>query len=144
MPTSRVVIAEIQLATSEILENLHLSPGDEVVILQRVRLAEKTPIALETAYLDYDLCPSILKNHDFSRQSLYKTLREEYNCPLTWAKQWVQARLPTTSEQKLLSVDGQTPVLSNTRITYTRRDRPVEYVSSIYLSDRFKLTIILR
>lgn len=143
-PTSRVVISEIQLATSEIVENLHLSPGGEVVVLQRVRLAEKIPIALETAYLDHELCPGILKDHDFSHQSLYKALREEYNCPLTWAKQWVEARLPTPSEQKLLAVDGQTPVLSNTRITYTRRERPVEYVTSIYLSDRFKLTIILR
>ena len=143
-PTSRVVLAELQLPTAEIVEPLHLSPGAEVVVLRRVRLAENTPIALETAYLVHELCPGILQGHDFSRESLYKVLREEYNCPLTWAKQWVQARLPIPSEQKLLGVDGQTPVLSNTRITYTRNDQPVEYVSSIYLSDRYKLTVILR
>jgi GntR family transcriptional regulator len=144
LPTSRIVRAEVQLATPQTMEMLHLSPGAEVVMLQRVRLADNTPIALENAYLAHELCPGILKAHDFSHESLYKVLREVYNCPLSWAKQWVQARLPTPFEQKLLGVDDETPVLSNTRITYTRQDRPLEYVTSVYLSDRYKLTIILR
>jgi len=144
MPTSRVIFADLQLATTEIVEPLRVSLGAEVVVLRRVRLAENSPIALENAFIAHELCPGILQGHDFRQESLYKILREEYNCPLTWAKQWVQARLPTASEQKLLDVNSQTPVLSITRITYTRDDRPVEFAKSIYLSDRYKLTVILR
>ncbi len=144
LPTSRVILAELQLATAEIVEPLRLSLGAEVVVLRRVRLADNTPIALENAFLVHELCPGILQGHDFSRESLYKILREVYNCPLNWAKQWIQARLPSLSEQKLLEVDSQTPAISTIRVTYTRDDRPVEFVKSIYLSDRYKLTVILR
>jgi GntR family transcriptional regulator len=144
LPTSRVILAELQLPTPEIAEPLQLSQGAEVVALRRVRLADNRPIALENAFLVHELCPGILQSHDFNKESLYKVLREAYGCPLTWAKQWVQARLPTLSEQKLLDIDGEIPVLSNKRITYTRNDRPVEYVTSIYLGDRYNLAIILR
>jgi len=143
-PSSKVIHAEIQLAMLEITEHLQITPGTEIVFLQRVRQADNEPIALETAYIPHSICPGIVERFDFGNDSLYKVLREEYACPLFWAKQRMQARLPTPIEQKLISVNQGSPVLSITRTTYSHNDHPVELVRSIYRGDQYELGIILR
>jgi len=144
VPSSQVIHAEIQLAMLEITEHLQITPGTEIVFLQRVRKADNEPISLETAYLPHSICPGIVERFDFSNDSLYKVLREEYACPLIWAKQRMQARLPTTVEQNLIGVNQGSPVLSITRITYSHNDHPVELVRSIHRGDQYELGIILR
>jgi GntR family transcriptional regulator len=128
----------------EITEHLQITPGTEIVFLQRVRQADNEPISLETAYLPHSICPGIVERFDFNTDSLYKILREEYACPLIWAKQRMQARLPTPVEQKLIGVNQGSPVLSITRITYSNDDHPVELVRSICRGDQYELGIILR
>ena len=143
-PSSKVVRAEIQLAMLDIIDSLQIKQGTEIVFLQRIRLADDEPIALETAYLPHSICPGIIERFDFSQDSLYKVLREEYGCPLIWAKQRMQARLPTPVEEALLGVTQKTPVLSITRVTYSHQDKPVELVRSVYRGDQYELGIILR
>lgn len=144
VPSSKVIRAEIQLAMLDIIDSLQIQQGTEIVYIQRIRLADDEPIALETAYLPHAVCPGIIERFDFSEESLYKVLREEYACPLIWAKQRMQARLPTSAEVELLGINRQTPVLSITRITYSHQDKPVELVRSIYRGDQYELGIILR
>ena len=141
--SSQVVEARRQPAGYEISHKLEVSVDTEVVLLNRVRLADGNPVAYEAAYLVSSQCPDILEKHDFSQQSLYEVLKEEYNLPLAWARQQFQARLPSSREQKLLGISANTPVLVNDRVTYTAGDKPIEYVNSAYIGDQFMFTIIL-
>ena len=55
------------------------------MVLHRVRMADTLPVALERSHIIYALCPGILDKHDFSQESLYRVLREEYDLRLTHA-----------------------------------------------------------
>lgn len=141
--SSRVISKGLQPAGYEVARKLEIPIGTQVVFLHRLRLADGNPVALEAATLVSSYCPEILEKHDFSKESLYQVLREEYECPLTWARQQFQSRMPTQREQTLLEISANTPVLVNDRVTFTTQDKPIEYVNSTYIGDQFMFTIIL-
>lgn len=143
-PTSRVIRAALDRASDEVAGHLQVSAGTEIVVLSRVRLANDEPIAWEICHLNHRLCPGILERYDFSRESLYRVLREEFGCHLIWADQWISARIPDKSQRDKLQLDRETPVLSLTRITYADHNQPVEFVRSVYRCDRYQLRTILR
>jgi GntR family transcriptional regulator len=141
---SRVLYAEVEPATEEVARALSILPGAEVVVLYRVRLADNLPIALEKSHIINALCPNILHGHDFSRESLYRVLQEEYHLHLTYAHQTIEARTAGEAEIDALEADHNTPILSITRVTHDDSDQPIEYVRSSYRGDRYKFRTLLR
>lgn len=142
--SSRVLYAGVEPASARIAKALSILPGAEIVALHRLRLADDQLIALEKSHLVYALCPDILDEHDFSRESLYRVLREQYNIRLTYAHQTIRAGIAEADEIEALQADGCTPILRITRVTYDADDRPVEYVHSSYRGDRYKFHTVLR
>lgn len=142
--SSRVLMAREGQATEEVARYLGGPPGLPVVILQRVRLADEEPIALETCTLNAALCPRILERHDFARESLYGVLRGEYGIPMRYAEQTLEARAATESEARALEINPGSPILSILRVTYADEARPVELVRSAYRGDRYKFYAVLR
>ena len=59
------------------------------------------------------------------------------------AQQTVEARRPTPEEIEKLQIGPTDPVLSFTRTTLNSQSKPVEFVKSVYLGDRYKLRIML-
>lgn len=143
-PTSRVLQAELVLADENIAHHLKLPIAVSVVLLRRVRLVNKRPIALEESSIVASICPNILTNHDFSQESLYAVLREKYNVMMTYAEQSFEARAATEKEAPYLEIATGNPVLSINRVTYTQDNKPFEYVKSVYRGDRYKFRAILR
>ena len=60
------------------------------------------------------------------------------------AEQTVEARRPTDEETEKLQIGTTDPVLSFTRTTLNSLSKPVEFVKSVYLGDRYKLRIMLK
>jgi GntR family transcriptional regulator len=142
--SSRVLKAEVAVADYQVAKVLQIPYASEIVTLSRIRLADGTPLSVEHAHLVHDLCRGILEKHDFTQESLYRVLREEYGWMLVWADQTIEARLPLRTESKLLGIDTHMPVLSMNRITFTHKDTPIEYVRSTYRGDRYQLHAVLR
>jgi len=143
-PGSRVLKAVLAPADTTTTRWLQISPGTEIVVLSRIRLANGKPLAIETAHLAHRLCPGILEHHDFSHESLYEVLRQEYGWVMVWADQTIEARQAVHEECQLLEMDRQIPVLSLTRVTYDSQDRPIEFVNSVYRGDQYRLHTVLR
>ena len=143
-PQNRVLLAALQPADSEVADHLQARTGEPAVVLQRVRLADGKPIALETAHLVHRTCPGILAAHDFARASLYQVLKEHYGLHLVWATQIIGARMPDRFERDALDLPKRVPVLSLLRVTYDETDRPIEFVRSCYNSERYQLRTTLR
>lgn len=142
-PTSRVLEARVIPASAEIAGRLRLTPGaDPVVCLSRLRLADGLPLAIETAYLPLNLCPNLL-DHDFSVESLYSVLENEYGLRLTQAEQTIEAALATPRELELLELIPPAAVLRMQRLTLADA-LPVEYVLSVYRGDRYKFRSVLQ
>jgi GntR family transcriptional regulator len=143
-PQNRVLLAELQPAGPEVAAQLQTTAGEPLVVLQRIRLADGKPIALETAHLPHRLCPGILGSHDFTRASLYQVLQDHYGLHLVWASQVIAARMPERFERDALDLPKRVPVLSLLRVTYDAADRPIEFVRSCYHSERYQLRTTLR
>jgi len=143
-PSSRVLLAGLQAADAESAAHLHTSVGEEIVVLQRVRLAGHKPMAIETAHLRHAYCPGLLTGHDFAQESLYRVLQAEYGLHLVWASQVIAARMPAPFERKTLEMDTHTPVLSLVRVSHDGNDQPIEYVRSCYHGERYELRTVLR
>ncbi len=142
--TSKILEIGVEKVDDSIAKKLRISPGTLIFILERFRMADEELISLERTHIPYALCPEIEKNFDFSQESLYKVLREQYNFQLVVAQQTVEARLPTEEEMKKLRIEKSKPVLSFERSTLNENSHPVEFVKSVYLGDRYKLKIMLK
>jgi len=142
--SSSVLYSGVEPANEEVAKALSILPGVEVVVLHRVRMADSMPIALEKSHIIYALCPGILENHDFSRESLYNVLRKEYHLRLTHAHQAIEAHTAGEDEREVLDAGPCTPILRITRVTYNDNEQPIEYVRSSYRGDRYKFYTVLR
>lgn len=131
-------------ASADTAKLLQIEPRTPIYVLQRIRMADAHPLALETAHLNPTYCPDLFKNHDFSKDSLYRVLREVYHVHLVRANQWIEARLPDSYEQKHLNIKQYDPVLSLTRVTFNENDLPLELVRSVYIGKHYQMKTTLR
>jgi len=142
-PSSRVLEARAIAASPEVAAALRISPGAEVILLSRLRLADDVPLAIEMAYLPFDRFPSLL-SHDFAYESLYDVLENEYKLALTQADQSLEAALAGPREIELLELTPPAAVLKMQRLTFTADGTPIEYVLSTYRGDRYKFRSVLQ
>lgn len=138
-PRSQVIAFDLQPATSDVAEALHLRPKEKVLFLRRVRFADSSPMSLETAYLPDCLFPGLHQKFD-ARTSLYEALERLYGVHLMTADEVVEAGLAGPEEARLLRIPKGSPVFLFTRTSHLARGRPVEYVKSVFRGDRYKLT----
>jgi GntR family transcriptional regulator len=142
--SSKVLSADIIFAPDEVSRILNVLPGTRLIKLQRVRLADEQPIAIETTNIVASLCPDLLEKHDFAQESLYQVLRRDYGITMSHAEQTIEARPATKDEATALSIKVGQSVLSMIRVAFTDHNRPIECVWSAYRGDRYKFRVVLR
>lgn len=141
-PETRV-LRQTLAAAGPASEPLRIPTDALVVVVDRLRLADGQPMAIERASLVAARCPG-LEGCDLSRQSLYAVLRGRYGLALTRAEQSIEAALPSAREHSLLGIDARDPVLHIERVTYLDDGSPLEFVSATYRGDRYRLQVTLR
>lgn len=137
-PSSRVIKTGLIDAPARIAQTLGIQTGTQLTFIKRARIADGHPVALEMCYLISRYCENILELHDFSYESLYRVLRDDYHITMNYAEQELEARQPTEEEALVLQIHTSTPILHITRVTYIDIERPIEYVESAYRGDRYK------
>ena len=73
-PSSKVLFAGVMKADHIIAKDLHIGVGQEYVLIKRLRLADDTPMAIESTALSRELCGDIL-SADLDHGSIYEKLR---------------------------------------------------------------------
>jgi GntR family transcriptional regulator len=137
-PASKVIAFVAIPAQSEVAKALQLRPGEQVIRLQRVRMANSLPMGIETAHLPSRLFPDLLE-HFNPRSSLYQALAQHHGIHIAIADEVVEAGLAGAEEARLLRVPKGSPVFLFTRTSYVETGEPVEYVKAIYRGDRYKM-----
>ncbi|MBN1265938.1 MAG: GntR family transcriptional regulator [Anaerolineales bacterium] len=130
-PSSRVITQELVPADAALQRVLKLDPDAQVVSLKRVRLADNKPIALQSSFLPYWICPG-LEEIDLSNKSLFRLLRERYAIYPAWTEMEMEAAAATREEAKLLDVNPGDPVLVVKGLTFSETFSIVETVRTIY------------
>ena len=136
--SSKVLEFSLEKAPINAMTALEIRPIDLVYKLKRIRYANNKVLAIETAYLPADFCNG-LEKHDFSKESLYAILRNEYGLKLVLAEQTVVASLADDDECRLFEIEPPGAVLRIKRITRSNLQEPVEYVESVYRGDSYIL-----
>ncbi len=142
-PGAKVLSLDVVEDDAMLAEKLNASSDERFVKLQRIRLADDEPMALETSHLRRKYCPGI-EDVDFTNKSLYKTLKEQFNVKLGTADQWIEATLADSFHSKWLKVEKASPMLSTERTTFmSRGDEAIEYTKAVYRGDKYKLFVKL-
>ena len=136
LPGTSLLGRELVPANALIAERLRVAEEVPVVRLERLRLANQEPMALETAFLHFTGMERLLAAD--VEGSLYLWLREQFNITPSEAFQEFEARLAQPRERTLLHLHDGAPVLLLQRTTYDGGRQPFEYVQSVYRGDRYR------
>jgi len=137
-PRSRVLAFKAITPASEVAEALHLSAGQQVFFLKRVRLADSVPLCVESTHIPAGLCPDLKAKFD-PHDSLYEALFSLYGIQFDAADEVAEAAIASSEEAKLLRIRKGAPVFHFTRTAYLPGGAPAEFVSSTYRGDRCKV-----
>lgn len=110
-------------------------PGETLVYLERLRLADGAPIAIDCAWLPLRLAEPLLTT-DFHRTALYEQLAAQCGIRLTSGWERVRPVLPDRGQRALLGIGARQPAFAIERIGLLD-DRPVEWRHSVVRGDRF-------
>ena len=135
-PSTKVLSAEMSPADETTAEKLRVPVGTLIFRLQRLRLADGEPLAIELSQISFKGCERLLED-DLENNSLYRVLESKYGMPLMEADQELEAGLAVSEEAQVLKVSVGSPVLFTRRTTYTERNQPIEYAKAIYCGNKY-------
>ena len=135
-PGTKVLSAQMFPADETTAEKLRIDPGTLIFRIQRLRLADDKPLAIELSQTSFKGCERLLEE-DLEQNSLYRLLETKYGIPLMEADQELEAGLAGNEEAQLLKISLGRPVLFTRRITYTERNQPIEYAKAVYCGNKY-------
>ena len=115
--------------------SIALRGAEEVYEVGRLRLANNEPISIQWSYLPVKICPG-LTEADVSG-SLTEVLESRYGLRMWTAHDILRARLATATEAKLLQIAPKSPVIYMERITFSPDETPLEFMESVWRSDKY-------
>ena len=122
-------------ATRSVSEELEVDLGQDVYYVNRLRLANQEPMAIEHSYFPAALFPGLDK-HDLESQSIYSVLESVYNVYLEQASQSYEPTVANEEESGLLKVPLGAPLMLIRRTSFDKLGRPVEHAKDLYRGDR--------
>lgn len=138
VPSSRVMGAGLRPASAVEAEALGIDEGDEVVSLERVRLADDVPVVLESTVLKGH-CRGVLSK-DLAAGSLHQALREQ-GVFLARGRARILADRANEAEAELLDIDEGDPLLVECVLIYDENEAPIEFTDSRYAAERYELDV---
>jgi GntR family transcriptional regulator len=139
-PYSKVLEQVMLPATQHVARYLHLQELSPVIKLERLRFIHDDPIVLVTSYLPYEICPLAVKA-DFTQQSLYAFLAETYDIALSRGRRRIEAVVANDELASLFQMDLGAPLLRMESVTFSDRDRPIEYFIGFFSGDRSRFDV---
>jgi GntR family transcriptional regulator len=137
VPGSRTLSMETELAGARLGRLLHVSPGEEILVIKRLRLADGETMAIETLHLPKFLVPGLRKED--LEGSFYDLYRERYGIVIVSGTQAIEPTVTGQEESLALGVPLHSPAFLFERTSRDAGDRTVEFVQSVYRGDRYRI-----
>ena len=136
------VVHENRCAGPQHAGALRISANDYVIEIQRVRLADGSPISLELAQFPADAFPGLLERQ--LGGSIYEILETHYGLVTARAEERIEAVNATTDEASLLGIKPKSALLLITRIAYDQHGTPCEFSRDLFRGDRTRLAVTVQ
>ena len=138
-PGSRTLELRVVKAGARLGRVLHVSPSEPVVVVKRLRLADRESMAIETLHVRESLIPGL------SPRTTSRTAPSTSSCATATgsrssaAPQTIEPTVTNEEESEALGVPLHSPAFLFERVTRSESGEIVEFVSSIYRGDRYRL-----
>ena len=139
--SSTILRAEVASPAPEDVETLGLRERDRVVVLERLRLADDVPMAIERAVL----VPSLITvlQEDLQRTSLHAAMEKLGRIP-TRAHATATAQPASPLERRLLELSPRDVLICEHRVIWDQHGEPLEHTETRYASQRYRFEAVLR
>jgi GntR family transcriptional regulator len=140
-PSSKVLSFDIIPPSEKAAETLGIDISQKIYRLERLRLADNVPIAIERVHLPFYRFPTLRTVN--VEESLYEILQYQFGCESYKGIEEIHAGLASEEEAELLQIAPGSAVLRINRTTYEQEGMAYEYVESTYRGDRYQFTVTL-
>ncbi len=135
-PGVEIINWQLVDAWPSIARRLALDPGDQVQIMERLRLANDLPVAIEVSYFPAKFYPGItpdLFTEEGSGQSSFAVMEQKFGLKSDKAFDEVTVVCLEKREADYLQVDPGTPVLQRFRVTLSDKGVPIKASRAVWL-----------
>jgi GntR family transcriptional regulator len=140
-PSSEILTFEIIPPSEKVAETLGIDTNQKIYRLERLRLADGVPIAIERVHLPFYRFPTLRTVN--LEESLYEILQYQFGCESYKGIEEIHAGLASEEEARMLQIVPGSAVLHINRTTYEREGMAYEYVESTYRGDQYQFTVTL-
>jgi GntR family transcriptional regulator len=141
VPSAKVLNLKRGPADADVAQALHLSAGDPIFTLYRLRYVNNEPVALVTSHMPAVVFPD-LDRQRLERASLYQLFEKTYHCKLSWAEEEIGATNADDDQARMLQTSPGAALLFIRETTYDLRRRPIEHSHSFLRADRYRATVV--
>jgi DNA-binding GntR family transcriptional regulator len=124
----------------KVRENLRLNGDAKVLGIERIRFIKGQPISYTVSFIPSDLGAKI-HIKDLVVQPLMNVLEDKCKIKIVKGSQVIGATVADTRVASFLEVMTGSPLLKIERVAFDARNRPVEYISILYRSDRYHFNV---
>jgi len=134
----RSVVQALEIRTdSQAAAHLECAPDAPLFFLERLRLADGDPLALDRVWMSADLGAPLL-DVDFTHTAFYDELLARVGISLSGGREQLRAVVPEPRDRKLLGLGANRAALEIERLGYDNA-RPVEWRHTLVRGDRFSV-----
>jgi GntR family transcriptional regulator len=138
VPSSKTLELKTVAAGARLGRLLHVSPSERIVVVTRLRYADRETMAIETLHVAEALVPGLTAK-DLEEHSFYELLEERFGVVVVGGSQAIEPTVTNEEESAALGVPLHSPAFLFERTTNAANGTIVEYVRSIYRGDRYRL-----
>jgi len=139
---TKIIYFDFVHPPKNVAESLKLIENDKVLRVERVRLIKGSPISYNIVYIPADLGKKI-SIKDLAVQPVLSVLENKCKVKIVRGIQVIEATVADSRVASFLEVMTGAPLLKIDRTIFDNRNRPVEYISILYRSDRYHYTVEL-
>jgi GntR family transcriptional regulator len=136
---TRVLSARLAEPDDVTAQALRTRPGELVVDLVRIRLADSRPFSLEHARLPAKRFPGLLELP--LGGSVYELIEEHFGATPAEATERIEVVLASADEAAILDVEPGAPLLAITRTATDAGGEPIEFSRDLFRADRTRIVV---
>jgi GntR family transcriptional regulator len=140
---ARVITTRRVRASAVVAERLSLAPGEHVMLIERVRLADGEALSFDVTYLPLEIGARVAEEN-LAVYPIFELLEDKYGIALGEAEYVMEASTASRRVAQLLDVRTNDPILLIVRTTYAATGAPIDYEQLHYRGDRVRYRLLLK
>ena len=124
-------------ASESVARHLAIPAGTPVIRIQRVRLADNSPLSFDETWLPREIGERIIEN-DLETEPIFSLLEQKYETPLLEAEYRLEAVSADPTVARALGITAGSPIFLIERTSYTTAHQPIDYEKLYYRGDQVR------